>query len=129
MLASRFLLAASALAVLSLGFALGPQKTRVLQKPKGKGVGIPYSSVAPIFKNCAMCHSGARPKHGLDLTTYANVMKGDKEGKVVIAGKPTDSRLSKAVHRKGAAPMPPMAPLSAGDVAKIDAWIKAGAKS
>jgi mono/diheme cytochrome c family protein len=87
-----------------------------------------YSSIASIMQNCAMCHSGPKPKHGLNLTTYANLMKGDKEGKVVIAGKPAPSRLSKAVHWKGAASMPPMGRLPAADVAKIDAWIKAGAK-
>jgi mono/diheme cytochrome c family protein len=85
--------------------------------------------VAPmVVKNCVGCHRGAHPKHGLDLTSYAMVIKGDKEGKVVIAGKPADSRLSKAIHRKGATPMPPPKPLAPGDVAKIDAWIKAGAK-
>jgi hypothetical protein len=55
-------------------------------------------------------------------------MKGDKEGKVVVAGKPAQSRLSKAIHWNGAASMPPAGRLPAAEVAKIDAWIKAGAK-
>lgn len=107
----------------SLALALG-----LPPKPKPKAPKVPFSAVAPILKQCVGCHSGARPKHGLDLTSYANLMKGDKEGKVVVPGKPADSRLSKAVHRKGAAPMPPVGPLAPAQVAKIDAWISAGAK-
>jgi hypothetical protein len=106
---------------LSIASALGPMT-------RGKAIRVPYSTVAPIFKNCAICHSGPHPKHFLNLTSYANVMKGDKEGKVVIPGSPVSSRLSMAVHRKGAAAMPPNAALPPKDVAKIDAWIKAGAK-
>src|SRR5437660_1032619 len=109
---------------LSAAVATGPQP-----KPKPKAAKVSYGSVAPIIKaNCVACHMGAHPKHGLNLMTYANVMKGDTEGKVVVPGKPANSRLSKAVHRSGAAPMPPAGPLKPADVAKIDAWIKAGAK-
>ncbi len=105
---------------LSLAFAVGDK-----QKVKP----LPYAAVAPIIKNCTGCHMGAHPKHGLDLTTYANLMKGDKEGKVVIAGKPASSRLSLAIHHsKGASAMPPGKTLPAADVARIDAWIKSGAK-
>lgn len=121
----RFLLPVSALAVLTLGFALTPQH-KPMPKPTKH---VPFASIAPILKGCAMCHSGARPKHGLDLTSYAKLMKGDREGKVVVPAKPAASRLSKAIHRKGATPMPPMGPLSTKDIAKIDAWIQAGAKS
>jgi predicted RNA binding protein YcfA (HicA-like mRNA interferase family) len=96
------------------------------QKPKPKAK-IAYATISSIIKNCAMCHSGPQPKHNLNLTSYASLMKGDHEGKVVVPGKPVQSRLSKAVHWKGAASMPPMGRLPAADVAKIDAWIKAGA--
>ena len=109
------------IACFSFALAFGPQPQR--KPPKAN-----YASVAPIFKGCAMCHGGKHPQHGLDLSSYAKVMKGDGEGKVVIPGKPASSRLSKAVHRKGAAAMPPGRALPAADVAKIDAWIKEGAK-
>lgn len=114
-----------AIASTTIGFALSPVQGKA-PKPS-----VGYASVQPILKNCVACHSGAHPKHGLDLSSYASVVKGDKEGKVVVPGKPADSRLSKAVHHStGAAPMPPgPTKLPAGDVAKIDAWIKAGAKA
>jgi hypothetical protein len=127
MLGHRYSLALSVVAIASVSIAVGlsPQR-KVAPKPAKK---VSFATIAPIMKSCSMCHQGAKPKHGLDLTSYANLMKGDKEGKVVVAGNPAQSRLSKAVHRKGAALMPPMAPLPVADVAKIDAWIKAGAKS
>ncbi len=109
-------------AVASAAIALGPKPSARAPKPT-------YASIAGIIKNnCVGCHQGQTPKHGLNLSSYAMLMKGDKEGKVVVAGNPAASRLSKSVHRKGAAPMPPMGPLPPADVAKIDAWIKAGAK-
>lgn len=124
MLGSRNAIALGFLAVGSLSLAFGPGPQHKAPKKT-----VPFSSIAGIVaKNCVMCHSGPKPKHGLDLTSYKNLMKGDKEGKVVIAGQPGQSRLSKAVHRSGAAAMPPMNPLAPAEVVKVDAWIKAGAK-
>jgi hypothetical protein len=119
-----FALTVFAIVTVSFAFAFGSQR-RAAPKPAK----VTFATIAPIIKNCSMCHKGAKPKHGLDLTTYANLMKGDRQGKVVIAGKPAQSRLSLSVHRSGAAAMPPVGPLPTADVAKIDAWIKAGAKS
>src|SRR5690348_14668953 len=96
------LLVLSGFAILgcSIALAIGPQPV-----PHR----MPYKLIEPILKkNCVMCHMGAHPKHDLNLTSYASIMKGDKEGKVVVPGKVASSRLSKAVHRKGgASPMPP----------------------
>ncbi|MFI5386102.1 MAG: c-type cytochrome domain-containing protein [Fimbriimonadales bacterium] len=119
-------LALAGVVSLSIAFALGPQR----KTPPRKAPAPTYAKLAPLFKQkCATCHMGARPKHGLDLTSYANVMKGDKEGKVVIPGKAGQSRLSLAVHHaKGAAAMPPTSTLPAIDVAMIDTWINLGAK-
>jgi hypothetical protein len=127
MLGSRYTMALAivALSCASLTFGIG-HKSPEKPKPSAK---VAYATIAPILKGCVGCHMGAHPKHGLDLTSYANLIKGDKEGKVVVPGKPAASRLSKAVHRSGAAAMPPMGPLPAASVAKIDAWIKAGAKA
>lgn len=111
------------LACFSLAVPLGIQA-----KPKPPK-GPTYSSVLPIFKKCTGCHSGPSPKHGLDLTSYANIMKGDTEGKVVIAKNPGKSRLSQAIHHSpGAKAMPPGSSLPAASIGQIDAWIKAGAK-
>jgi len=111
---------------LSLGFAL-QKNVKPMATP-----GSTYATVAPIFKqNCVVCHSGPHPKNGLDLSTYASVMKGDKEGKVIVAGKPDGSRLSLAIRHKLKKPsdaMPPGGKLKADEIFRIDSWIRSGAK-
>ena len=130
MLGSRnaIALVAIGLACVSLAVALPPHP-RIRPRPH-PAPRISYASIKLVLdKNCVVCHSGAHPKHSLDLSSYASLMKGDREGKVVIAGNPANSRLSKALHRHGAAPMPPSKALPAADTARVDVWIKSGAKA
>lgn len=88
---------------------------------------VTYATVKPIFqRNCVSCHSGPKPAHGLDLSTYAKIMKGDKEGKVVIRGKPKMSRMIKAIRRMGATPMPPLKALPPRSVQTIEEWVDEG---
>ena len=88
-----------------------------------------YADVAPIFAaNCVVCHRGSRPAHGLDLTTYAKIMKGDREGKVVVPKNPGKSRLATVLQGRPQA-MPPGRDLKESEIAKIEAWIRAGAKA
>jgi len=53
--------------------------------------------VAPIFKGrCISCHQPGgegTEKSGLDLTTYAGLMKGTKFGPMVVPGQPETSNL------------------------------------
>lgn len=96
------------------------------QAPATKKSG--YAMVKPIFDaSCVGCHHGAKAAHGLDLSTYALVVKGDKEGKVIVSGQPTKSRLAMALHGKPEL-MPPDKALAKDKIAVIEAWIKAGAK-
>ena len=70
--------------------------------------------------NCGSCH-GAAATAGLNVTTYANLMKGGSSGVVIIAGDPDHSTLvqkMKAGHPKV---------FSDADLATVIAWIKAGA--
>lgn len=87
-----------------------------------------YASVEKIIKtNCAGCHQGERAAHHLDLTSYAATIKGDKEGKVIVPGDPAKSRFATVLHGKPKL-MPPGHALPAADIAKLEAWIKGGAK-
>lgn len=89
---------------------------------------LTYKDVAPIFnRRCIVCHRGAKAAHGLDLTRYASIMKGDKKGKVVAAKNPSASRLVNVLHGKPQL-MPPGGPLPKAAIATITAWIKAGAR-
>ena len=66
---------------------------------------------------------------GLRLDSYANVMKGGKDGKVVQPGAPEKSEMVKRVKGLSKPRMPRNGPpwLSDTDVALIEKWIAAGA--
>lgn len=89
-----------------------------------------FAAVKTILDSkCLMCH-GEEGKEGIDLRTYASVMKGGEHGPIVVAGKPEDSDIVKALRgADGKKQMPMnMPPLDEADIAKIEAWIKEGAK-
>ena len=91
--------------------------------------------VVPIFVGrCVSCHQpggeGAQ-KSGLDLTTYAGVMKGTKFGPMIIPGDPDSSNLMRLLDWR-ASPELRMPhgkkQLSSCDRNDIRAWIREGAK-
>ncbi len=80
--------------------------------------------VAPILEgHCLRCHQGAKPKGDLDLSTASGLI----EGKVVVPGKPAESRLFEVIS--GDKPTMPKGAdrLDAGQVETIRAWIAEGA--
>jgi cytochrome b subunit of formate dehydrogenase len=78
-------------------------------------------SVGKIIQdNCGTCH-GAAATAGLNVTTYAGLMKGGNSGPAVIAGDPDNSLLIKKVK----AGHPKV--FSDADLATVMSWIKAGA--
>lgn len=89
-----------------------------------------FAEVAAIFnESCVKCHSGPGAKGAIDLSTYDGVMKGGEDGAIVTAGDVEKSKLSMALRGTGAKQMPMMAePLPEEKIAKVEAWIKAGAK-
>ena len=98
--------------------------------PASSGASGSWASVSGIVStNCAPCHSGARGKAGLDVSSYDSLMKGDREGAIVVAGKPDDSKIVKAITgAAGVRKMPPRGALQQADIDSIKAWITAGAK-
>ena len=90
--------------------------------------------IAPILvANCTTCHSGDGNgvKRGkLDLSTFENLEKGGKDHKVVLAGNPDESPLVQRIKGEIEPRMPVGAnmTLSAAAIAKIERWIKEGAK-
>jgi hypothetical protein len=91
--------------------------------------------VVPIFVGrCVSCHQpngeGAA-KSGLDLTSYAGVMKGTKFGPMVIPGEPETSNLMLLLDWRASPDlrMPHgKKQLSSCDRNAIRAWIREGAK-
>ncbi len=85
--------------------------------------------VAPIFKrHCFQCHGETKQKAGLDLSSYANVVKGSTGGAVVVAGRSSASRLIEMITADDPTErMPPENdPLPKEQVATIKAWIDSG---
>ncbi|MDB5904630.1 MAG: hypothetical protein JWM26_3508 [Betaproteobacteria bacterium] len=97
----------------------------------GAAPGAPtYAEVAPIFNSrCTLCHSGAAAPNGVQLDSYERVIKGGKNGPVVIPGTPGASELVKRIRGERLPRMPLTGPPYLGDaeIALVEAWIQAGA--
>jgi mono/diheme cytochrome c family protein len=63
--------------------------------------GVTYEKdIRPILEaSCVRCHGAERPKAGLRLDSLEGVLKGSREGKVIIAGQSEKSQLVLAVAR------------------------------
>ena len=93
------------------------------------------SKIRPVLaENCYKCHSleKGKSKGGLTLDTRAGVLKGGEIGPAVVAGKPDESPLIKAVtyHDKDLQ-MPPTkdggGKLPEAAIAALTEWVKMGA--
>jgi hypothetical protein len=127
--------------------------------PASKQEGVTFEKdIHPIFdENCVRCHGDQRPKANLRLDNLEGVMKGSKDGKVLVAGHSEQSGLVFAVSEingkismppkprpprapapnadgstnapaPAAAPAHPWKPLTVEQVGLIRAWIDQGAK-
>ncbi len=88
--------------------------------------------VAPLFETrCAGCHGDTRAKGQLRLDSFAAVMRGGKDGAVIVPGDPKASelfhRISLPVSDDKAMPPSGKTPLTADEVTVIKLWIAAGA--
>lgn len=85
--------------------------------------------IAPIFlENCIDCHGSGKQRGGLDLSSFANTLKGGSGGVVVKAGLPDTSILFKAInHRDDVKAMPDEGEkLAVDDIKLIEEWIAGG---
>ena len=57
--------------------------------PSSKQQNITYAKdIKPLFEaSCVRCHGGDRAKAGLHLDSLPGVLKGSKDGKVIVPGK------------------------------------------
>ena len=107
--------------------------------PASTNQGVTYAAdIKPILDtSCAKCHSGDKPKAKLKLDSLENVLKGGKDGKVIIAGDSVKSPLIlSAAHLTSDEDlwMPPRKfenkfhPLTPEQIGLVRAWIDQGAK-
>ncbi len=88
--------------------------------------------INPIFdSNCVACHGATKTSGGLRLDSFDLLMKGGKDGPVILAG---DLDKSLLLHRvtlppdhKQFMPAEGRSPLRIEDIALIKAWIQQGA--
>jgi len=122
-----------------LGLALATSASAGELPPASAKQGVTYATdIKPIFDDsCVKCHSGEKPKGHLSLDSLDGVLKGGRDGKVVILG---DSAKSPLVLRVAHLTdddddwMPPLhnragiGPLTPEQIGLIRAWIDQGAK-
>jgi hypothetical protein len=84
---------------------------------------LTWVDVDPIFTTkCGQCHSATTASNGLNLSTYADAMKGGQGGPVIV---PSDAANSKLIQIQSAGGH--FGQLSADELAKVETWINAGA--
>jgi uncharacterized membrane protein len=88
--------------------------------------------INPILdRNCVACHGEAKTKGNLRLDSYELLMKGGKDGRVVVPGKPELSLLLERVtlppSHKQFMPAEGNPPLQPEEIGWIRAWILDGA--
>ena len=97
-------------------------------KPSAERVEFFETHVRPLLvEQCVGCHGPNKQRAGLRLDTADGLKKGADDGPVVVPSDPEKSSLIKAVRRKGDYPMPPEKPMTAEQVAILEAWVKGGA--
>jgi hypothetical protein len=106
--------------------------------PAATKQGVTYAGdIKAIFeKSCVKCHGQEKPKAKLRLNSLEGALKGSADGKVIEPGNSLKSALFLNVTRLGEEDswMPPkdnkakIAPLTAGEMGLIRAWIDQGAK-
>jgi hypothetical protein len=80
------------------------------------------ANIQPIFlASCTSCHNETSPIANLDLSTFAGVMKGGKEGVIVVPGDSANSLLIRIQSTKHFRNLTP------DELALVSQWIDAGA--
>jgi hypothetical protein len=81
------------------------------------------STIGPLFtQKCLMCH-GAAATGGLNLSTFADAMKGGASGAIIIPGDAANS----LIITKFEGNKHPSATLPPDELTQIKTWIDAGA--
>jgi hypothetical protein len=107
--------------------------------PASTKQGVTYAAdIKPLLDaSCVKCHSGDKPKARLKLDNLENILKGSKDGKVIIAGDSAKSLLVQAAAHATKDHdlwMPPpqnkagAKPLTPEQIGLVRAWIDQGAK-
>ena len=101
------------------------------QQPARNDIDYFEQYIRPVLsEHCYECHSAKAStlSGGLRLDTSDGWMRGGDSGPSVVAGRPDESLLMRALrYDEDVSPMPPSSPLDAQMVSRIARWIKRGA--
>jgi len=114
-------------------------KPTVNLPPASTKPGVTYATdIKPIFDaSCVKCNNGDRAKARLHMDTLAGVLKGSKEGSIIVNGNSAKSwiiLITSHATDDDMTWMPPLGnkagikPLTADQIGLIRAWIDQGAK-
>jgi hypothetical protein len=96
-----------------------------------RGIEFFEKHIRPLLaERCYKCHStdAEKIKGGLLLDSREGVLKGGKDGVVLVPGEPEKSKLIEAIrYQIPDLQMPPKHPLSKDEVAAFEEWVKLGA--
>jgi Planctomycete cytochrome C/WD domain, G-beta repeat len=83
-----------------------------------------------LARYCLECHNASTTKGELDLETIKGLLRGGKDGPVVVPGRPDASRLVLLPEHKAKPAMPPKKARQpeAAEVSVLRAWVAAGAR-
>lgn len=85
------------------------------------------SKVRPLLaKNCYTCHTDARAG-GLQMDNQEGMMRGSKDGPVLVPGKPDESKLIQAIRYNDRVKMPPSGKLRDEEIGILESWVRGGA--
>lgn len=80
--------------------------------------------VEPILQeHCSKCHSPAKSKSGLDLSSLATLLRGGDRGAAVLPGRPDDSLLILSLAAGADPHMPPKGQLTDEQVGLLKTWV------
>jgi len=79
-----------------------------------------------LVERCQKCHGAEKPKGGLQLISRDSLARGGLTGPAVVAGKPAESALIKAVNYQDIE-MPPDGRLKQEEIARLTRWVEQGA--
>src|SRR4051794_37800507 len=81
-----------------------------------------------LIERCVSCHGAQKQRGGLRLDTAEGPANGGDSGPVVVAGKPDESPLIRAVRYLDELKMPPKGRLSDAEIAALTDWVRSGAE-
>lgn len=106
----------------------------VIQRDGSSGGSFYAAHIHPVLDaNCVSCHGAGKVSGGLRLDTYDAILRGGKDGPVIVPGKPEASLLLTRVtlpsDHKGFMPAEGRPPLKPEEIIWLRAWIKQGAST